>query len=129
MMPSVHVDCPVYPSESDEKVETAIRNIFPDIYLERNDQGFTGRTDSLEKFKMQIRRQKILDTTRSILLRNSTDKRTKMHLNKQVAFVGKITFADESIILGTIEVIIEDEDIEALIDNVAPTTTEGEEIF
>ncbi len=117
------------PSESDEKVEAAVRNIFPDIEMERTDQGFSGRTDSLEKFKMQIRRQKILDTTRNVLLRNSTGKRTRMHLNKQVAFVGKVTFAEESTVLCTITVTIEDEDIEALIDNVAPTTNEGEEIF
>ena len=128
-MPSVHVNCPVNPSESDEKVEVAIRNIFPDIELERTDQGFIGRTESLEKFKMLIRRNKILDTTRNVLLRNSTGRRTKMHLNKQVAFVGKVTFADESTVLGTIEVTIEDDNIEALIDKVAPTTNEGEEIF
>ena len=128
-MPSVYVNCPVNPSESEEKVEVAIRNIFPDLEMERTDHGFKGSTDSLEKFKMQIRRQKILDTTRNVLLRNSTGNKTKMHLNKQVAFVGNVTFAEESTVLGTLEVIIEEEDIEALIDNVAPTTNEGEGIF
>ena len=47
---------------------------------------------------------------------------TSFRLNKQVAAIGKISFSEESHALGDIEVIIESEDIEALIDSIAPNT-------
>ncbi len=128
-MPSVSVTCPINPSEDERKVELAVRNIFPDIVLIRTADGLEGESESLEHFMMQVRKQKILDTARKVMLRGISGKRTRMHLNKQVAFVGKITFAEETTVLGTMSVIIEDDDIEALIDKVAPTTAEGEEIF
>jgi predicted RNA binding protein with dsRBD fold (UPF0201 family) len=39
-----------------------------------------------------------------------------------VAAIGKISFSEESHALGDIEVTIESEDIEALIDSIAPNT-------
>ena len=71
-----------------------------------------------------------LDTTRSQMLagmrRNSV--KTRFNLNKQVATVGKVSFVDYRTALGTIEVTVEDEDLEALIDRVAPVTVDGEEV-
>lgn len=108
---------------------TAITNLFPGMELKRTDYGFEGETDSLEKFRMHIRRQKILDTTRNILLRSAAGGRVRILLNKQVAYVGKVTFAEESTTLGVIDVTIKDDDIESLIDDIAPTTMDGEEII
>jgi predicted RNA binding protein with dsRBD fold (UPF0201 family) len=51
-----------------------------------------------------------------------------MSLNKQVATVGKVSFADRRPVLGAIDVVIEDDDISALIDRVAPMTVDGEEV-
>lgn len=51
-----------------------------------------------------------------------------MSLNKQVATVGKVSFADRRPVLGAIEVSVEDDGLEQLIDRVAPMTVDGEEV-
>ena len=126
-MTSVTIECQVNPSEDEEKVAAAILSIFPDAELERTDSGFKG-TATIDHFSKQIRRQKILDATRGVMIKNRRGSKTWVNLNKQVATVGKISFADKSPVLGAIEVCIEDDDIEGLIDIVAPVTVNGEEV-
>ena len=121
--------CPVYPSEDPEKVKTAILKVFPNATLEESDMGIKGTTDDLDRFSKQIRKQKILDTTRSVMLHGKRGDRTRIFLNKQVAFVGKVSFCEEKTILGTMKVVIIDEDIDGLIDKVAPVTVDGEEVI
>ena len=128
-MTSIEISCPVYPSEDPEKVKTAILKIFPDAVLEEKDDEITGTTESLERFSKQIRKQKILDTTRSVMIHGKRGDRTRIFLNKQVAFVGKVSFCEEKTILGTMKVMIKDDDIEELIDRVAPVTVDGEEVI
>ena len=128
-MPSIEITCPVYPSEDPEKVRTAILKVFPDAELEQKEDEITGKSESLDRFSKQIRKQKILDTTRSVLIHGKRGDRTRFFLNKQVAFVGKISFCEERTILGTIKVVIIDDDIEDLIDRVAPVTVDGEEVI
>lgn len=129
IMTSIEISCPVYPSEDPEKVRTAILKVFPDAQLETTDENITGTTESIERFSKQIRKQKILDTTRSVMIRGKRGDRTRFFLNKQVAFVGKISFCEEKTILGTIKVLVIDDDIDALIDRVAPVTVDGEEVI
>ena len=128
-MPSIEITCPVYPSEDPEKVKTAILKVFPNATLEESDTGIKGTTDNFDRFSKQIRKQKILDTTRSVMLHGKRGDRTRIFLNKQVAFVGKISFCEEKTILGTMKVVIIDEDIDGLIDKVAPITVDGEEVI
>ena len=128
-MPSIEITCPVYPSEDPEKVKTAILKVFPNATLEESDMGIKGTTDDLDRFSKQIRKQKILDTTRSVMLHGKRGDRTRIFLNKQVAFVGKVSFCEEKTILGTMKVVIIDEDIDGLIDKVAPVTVDGEEVI
>ncbi len=127
-MVSVKVFCPVNPSEDPEKVKAAVLSIFPDAELEEGGKGFEG-TASLDRFSKLIRRQKILDATRAVMISNIRGNRTRMNLNKQVATVGKVSFADPRPVLGAIEVSVEDDDIQALIDRVAPVTVDGEEVM
>lgn len=128
-MPTVSIFTPVYPSEDPEKVRSAIEKLFPDAEVTEVDGGFEAKADNLDRFSKQIRKQKILDTTRSVMMRGRRGSlRTTFHLNKQVAFMGKVSFTEERAILGTIKVRVEDEDIEALIDAVAPETVDGEEV-
>ena len=128
-MPSIEITCPVYPSEDPEKVKTAILKVFPNATLEESDMGIRGTTEDLDRFSKQIRKQKILDTTRSVMLHGKRGDRTRIFLNKQVAFVGKVSFCEEKTILGTMKVVIIDEDIDGLIDKVAPVTVDGEEVI
>ena len=127
-MTSVRITCPVNPSEDPDKALAAIRSIFPDAELELVDRGYEGTAPSLDGFGRLIRRQKILDASRSILLKNMHGSTTRMSLNKQVATVGKVSFADRNPVLGAIDVTVEDDDLEALIDRVAPMTVDGEEV-
>ena len=128
-MPSIEIFCPVFPSEDPEKVRTAILKVFPDAELETGEDEIKGRTDNLDRFSKQIRKQKILDTTRSVMIHGKRGDRTRFFLNKQVAFVGKVSFCEERTILGTIKVVVTDEDIDGLIDRVAPITVDGEEVI
>ena len=128
-MPSIEIFCPVFPSEDPEKVRTAILKVFPDAELETGEDEIKGRMDNLDRFSKQIRKQKILDTTRSVMIHGKRGDRTRFFLNKQVAFVGKVSFCEERTILGTIKVVVTDEDIDGLIDRVAPITVDGEEVI
>ena len=128
-MPSIEISCPIYPSEDPEKVRDAILKVFPDADLEMSEDDITGTAGSIERFSKQIRKQKILDTTRSVLIHGKRGNRTRFFLNKQVAFVGKISFCEEKTILGTIKVVITDDDLDDLIDKVAPVTVDGEEVI
>lgn len=127
-MSKVSVLCPVNPSEDPEKVRAAVLSIFPDAVLEMGEKGFEGTVPSLDHFSKQIRRQRILDATRAVLLKGKRGECTRMVLNKQVATVGKISFADRDPVLGGIEVTVQDDDLDALIDRVAPVTVDGEEV-
>ena len=126
-MATVEIFCPVNPSEDPDKVRAAIEFIFPDAELEQIDSGFKG-TATLDHFAKAIRRQKILDAVRGVMLSNVRGNSTRMSLNKQVATVGKVSFTDRRPVLGAIEVTVKDDDIEALIDRVAPMTVDGEEV-
>ena len=127
-MTAVRISCPVNPSEDEEKVRSAVLSIFPDAELSLND----GRLEveaTLDRFSKAIRRQKILDATRAVMIMNSRGNTTRLSLNKEVATVGKVSFADKRPVLGAIEVTIEDDDLMALIDRVAPITVDGEEVI
>lgn len=127
-MPSVRIVSRVNPSEDPEKVSTAILNVFPDAVIETEWGYARGESRSLDNFGLMIRRQKMLDTTRAVLLRGMSGDRTRFLLNKQVAFAGKISFCDRGQVLGPIEVTVTDEGIEALIDRTAPGTVDGVEV-
>ncbi|MDR1690988.1 MAG: hypothetical protein LBR42_03990 [Candidatus Methanoplasma sp.] len=126
-MAEVRITCPVCPSEDQNKVRDAIMNIFPDASLERTEHGFKGEATTKRFFEL-IRKQKILDSTRSVMFKGIKGNRIVIHLNKQVAAVGKVSFTEPRAILGTIQATIETEDPESLIDEIAPRTVDGEEI-
>lgn len=121
------VDCPVNPSEDPEKVKAAILRLFPTAELSDEGGRFRGEAD-LEAFSKLIRKQKILDSTRGMLFKGKHGDKTVILLNKQVATVGKVSFAEPHAVLGAIKVTIEDDDLEALIDRIAPETVDGEEV-
>ena len=76
------------------------------------------------------KKKKILDATRSQMQRGlRRTGRITLNLNKQVAYMGKISFCEGKVILGTIKVIIETDEPDALIDTIAPETVDGEEVL
>ncbi|MEA4978219.1 MAG: RNA-binding domain-containing protein [Methanomassiliicoccaceae archaeon] len=128
-MISVRISCPVNPSESEELVLDAVMKIFPDAAMERTSKGFEGTAPGIERFAMLVRRQKILDAARAVLIKGLNGDSTLFRLNKQVATVGKVSFATKGAVLGTIDVRIDDDDdIELYIDAMLPRTIEGQEV-
>lgn len=129
----------VYPSESQEKVEQAIKNIFPEVNLEvaQNERGEKylfgtkkGGASILKKFYIQLRSQRILDVARKKLIGNMVGETTAILLHKQAAFMSKVNFCGFEDVgpLGGIEVAITSSDIQTVIDWLAPQTVKGKEV-
>lgn len=124
----LRVETGIKPTESRQKVETAVRKIFPTLTLELVGQRLIGEsTDiaSLTRFHQLLRQQAILDTARSVMFANKSGNATQLMLNKQAAFVGRISFTEGESPLGPITVNLEAPDIELLIDYLAPRTRDG----
>lgn len=117
----VLVSVPVRPTDDRTKVERALSNLFPDLHVEATPEGLRGETTGLERLGELIRNQRIRDTARSVLLRGRTAGRTRFELNKQAAYMGRVSFGATSP-LGDILVEIQAEDLDAAIDVVAEST-------
>ena len=124
-MPLVTARVRCFPTEDPEKVRRALLNVLPDALVEEYEGGLIARSGSLARFKELIRNQRILDSTRKVLLRSPTGTEVCFQLNKQVAYVGKISFVEGQMPLGSIEISIESDDLQALVDEVAPATVGG----
>ncbi|NLL94297.1 MAG: hypothetical protein GX224_00815 [Thermoplasmatales archaeon] len=127
-MAKVRISCRVNPTESPEKVSRAVTNVFPDSVPEVSDGMLTATAPGLDAFSRRIRELRILDATRSVMYGGRGDGKTVFHINKQVAYMGKISFCEADAVLGPIRVEVVDDDILGLIDAVAPRTVDGEEV-
>lgn len=127
-MPRVIIVAKCYPTEDPDKLRKAILNIFPLSQPELYEGEMRAETEDLSRFMELIRNHRILDSTRQVMLKGVEGNRTRFTLNKQAAFVGKVSFLEERVALGGISVIVEDDELQALIDRVAPVTVNGEEV-
>jgi predicted RNA binding protein with dsRBD fold (UPF0201 family) len=122
---SLHVEAEINPTESQEKVEQAIKNVFGEIALQvkplhkasilvgegKGKESLTGLCDML-------RREHIRSAARAVFLEGMDKKTIRFCLNKQVAYVGHISFSKETAEspLGPIRVKIECRDTRELIE-------------
>jgi predicted RNA binding protein with dsRBD fold (UPF0201 family) len=113
------------PTERLERVVSAIENIFPgltmDIRVDRI-EGYGG-PQSLMTFHKLLREERILDTARSVMERGRIGNAYQFRLNKQAAFMGRLSFPPEEEALGSVHVSISGP--EALLDWLAPRTENG----
>ncbi len=116
-----------FPTEDVEKIKQALLNIFPEGEVEVLDKEVRLRSESAEKLKEILRNLRIRDTARHVLRSGRRGDVTEFRINKQVAYMGKVSFVESPVALGPIDVLIEDEDIEDVIDDIAPSTVEVEE--
>jgi len=126
----VYVD--VNPTEDPNKVRVAVEKMLGGIPLEIVREGdreqIVGKSEGLEallRFHDLLRREQILDAARKVLFKGIQGNTIRFYLNKQVAYVGHISFsqsAGESP-LGPIHVEIESENPRAVIDWLAPKTS------
>lgn len=113
----VTVKTPVRKTESFDRVKKALLNIFPELEVELIKEKLAGKTDNLDKFKELLRNQKIRSTARGLFLKNKRGSELRFQLNKQAAWVGKLNFTEEPQPLGSIQVIIENRNLDGIIDD------------
>jgi len=135
---TVRVEVKVNPTEDLEKVKQAVENIFGKVEYELKPLhrgslliAKTRGSSGLTKLYNLLRRERIRAAARSVLFEGVNGKTITFYLNKQVAYVGHVSFSKpvaESP-LGPIKVQIECEDPRELIEWLAPKTGEEGEKF
>jgi uncharacterized protein len=124
----VSVYSPVNPTERVERVAAAIERIFPGLIMDFQDNRIEahGGPEAVENFHKLLREQRILDTARSVMFEGKIGNKIQFSLNKQAAFMGKLSFPPEEEPLGSIHVQISGSD--AMIDWLTPRTKDGKPI-
>jgi len=127
----VKVEVEVKSTESVEKVERTVENMFGSLHLELKPLpkgellvAEAKGVESLTKLYNLFRRERIRDAARNVLFEGLSGNTITFFLNKQVAFAGHVSFskaAAESP-LGPIKVTIKCDDPRELIDWLAPKT-------
>jgi hypothetical protein len=117
----IEMFCIVNPSESIEKIEIAISNIFPYSIIKNNNFSINAQSKELrsfEKIYQFIQNNKLQKNYLRSLEDNLQGNTTWFYLNKQAAFVEQIAICEESdeSPLGPIKVTISSSNIDAIID-------------
>ena len=117
----IEMFCTVNPSESIEKIEKAISNIFPYSIINNNNLTIHAQSKELrsfEKIYQFIHNNKLQKIYLRSLEDNLQDDTTWFYLNKQAAFVEQMAICEESdeSPLGPIKVTLTSSNIDAIID-------------
>ena len=120
-MVEIRLSARCFPTEDRGMIVEAITRLFPDAEVDGNDP-IVARSSSVDAFRDALRRYRIRDAARAVMRRGQNGNSTSFMLNKQVVAVGKVSFSEESHPLGDIEVTIVSDDIDELIDSIAPNT-------
>lgn len=138
-MIEVRVSARVNPTETEEKVRTAVQSIFPlaDLTYNKTDdtglrgmvEGITG-LEGLRHLHYLLREEEIIDTARTQLeVGTSRDTpSTSFRISKFVAFVGRLNFPADEEPLGSIHVTISavsSFELQRLIEWLTPPTEKG----
>jgi hypothetical protein len=128
---TVLAETEINPTESQEKVETAVRNVLARVSITIKPQGKgrvltaeASRQDSLVKLRSLLRTDRIRDAARKALFHSIRGNTISFCLNKQVAFAGHISFSEETAEspLGPIRVTITSHNPRQLIEWLAEKT-------
>lgn len=129
---SIEISALINYSESENKVEKAIKNIFPQIELKKTPEntiiGFSNTETIFFNFCSMIFDQKILDVARKCVIEgiqtnnNQNDvNETIFFINKQIAYINKVNFCEKNESpLGPISISIKTKDLQLLIDSYFP---------
>ena len=117
----IEMFCTVNPSESIEKIEKAISNIFPYSIINNNNLLVNAQSKELrsfEKIYQFIHNNKLQKNYLRSLEDHLQDNTTWFYLNKQAAFVEQIAICEETdeSPLGPIKVTLTSSNIDAIID-------------
>ncbi|MFB0560408.1 MAG: RNA-binding domain-containing protein [Candidatus Lokiarchaeia archaeon] len=132
-MLELEIETPLYPTESREKVEKALKTIvdIPYTLMEEDGQkvlhGKAQGLGAVSKIYQRLRDQLIVESARKLMRRNIIDDTLTFYIHKQAAFMGKIHFClpDAESPMGSIRISIRSTNIEELVDWVCPKTVDG----
>ena len=129
---AIHMETEINPTEAEEKVKTAVANLFGNISTQTK-PSYKGSLliaeakgqEALVKLRNLLRMDRVRDAARKVLFDGLRGKTISFCLNKQVAFAGHVSFSEEvaESPLGPIKVIIECENPRQLVDWLAPKTS------
>ncbi|HLN46304.1 MAG TPA: RNA-binding domain-containing protein [Candidatus Sulfotelmatobacter sp.] len=126
---TLQVETEVNPTEDVEKVKAAVLNLFANLSVRIEPQRIRSilvaeakTQQSLENFQAALRRDRVRAAARKLLHSSVKGNTISFYLNKQVAFVGHVSFSNETgeCPLGPLKVVIETENPRELIDWLAP---------
>jgi predicted RNA binding protein with dsRBD fold (UPF0201 family) len=125
----IEISVPIFPSEDIGKVKQAVSNLLETPnFNEIRINGTTYLTCILEeragldKLREMIKKERIRNAARRLLRKDRNRETLVFFLNKQAAYVGRVSFSKSfgESPLGTIRFKIESEDIDSVIDWLAP---------
>jgi hypothetical protein len=128
---TVLAETEINPTEGEEKVEAAVRNVLSKVSITIKPQGkgcvLTAEAsgqESLVKLRSLLRTDRIRDAARKALFRSIRGNTISFCLNKQVAFAGHVSFSEETAEspLGPIRVTITSNNPRQLIEWLAEKT-------
>jgi predicted RNA binding protein with dsRBD fold (UPF0201 family) len=129
---TVLVEAEINPTETEEKVKTAVANMFGNLSIQVKTSKVGSvltaeakNREALENLRNTLRRDRVRAAARKVLYKGLREKTIRFCLNKQVAFTGHVSFSQETgeCPLGPIKVTIESENPRELIDWLAPKIT------
>jgi len=126
----VEIETTIHPTEVEEKVIKAVKNLFPDAKIEISNGRLFAVARDLRHFKELLKRQKILDTARSELIKGKRGDEIVVYLNKQTATVSRVNFCEEDAILSPLKVTFRlvGVSFQRFLDYLAPMTKDGKPI-
>jgi len=128
---TIQVEVEINPTEDPDKVKRAVENLIGNAEFEIKQQrqgsllvAKAEGMDGLTKFYDLLRRERIRDATRRVLFGGLSGKSIAFYLNKQVAYVGHVSFSQPTAEspLGPIKVQIQCDNPRELIEWLAPRT-------
>ncbi len=127
----IRVETEINPTESEEKVKTAITNFLANTSMSTKPAhrgsillAEAKGQDSLVKLRNLLRNDRIRDAARKLLLKSIRGNTISFCLNKQVAFAGHVSFSEETAEspLGPLRVTIETNNPSQLVEWLAEKT-------
>ncbi|MDH5811072.1 MAG: RNA-binding domain-containing protein [Candidatus Methanomethylicaceae archaeon] len=133
MEAKVIVQVELNPTEDESKVIRALSNLIDVPSFTKHAHGnrayivLEGDASLLSKLRALLRRERILDAARKVMLAGVEGSTITFHLNKQVAYAGHVSFCmpEGESPLGPITFHIKTEDPKLLIDWLATKTIDG----
>ncbi|UCD26047.1 MAG: hypothetical protein JSV75_03820 [Candidatus Bathyarchaeota archaeon] len=128
----IHVEVEVNPTEDPDKVKGAVEKIFGSLEFETRSRDWrtlliakTKGIKGITKLRNLLRRERIRAAARRVFLGGIDEKYIVFYLNKQVAFVGHISFSKPTAEspLGPIKIQIQCDNPRELVEWLAPKPT------